>query len=122
MHNDPELNGKYLGEITSDFAKIADVLKEAAYQVKKRGFSNYPIFPICRHPQPIGQPLIEREKHRLSFNYNISYIDEFVQRKLIQEERIELFTSNYRDAEEFCCLFVIDEGFTSFIYVPYPED
>ena len=28
--NDPELNGKYLGTITSDFVKISDVLKDAS--------------------------------------------------------------------------------------------
>lgn len=122
MHNDPELNGKYLGTITSDFAKIADVLKEAAYQVKKRGFSDYPIFPICKHPQPIGQPLIERQKHKLEWNYNISYIDEFVQRKLIEEKRLELFIQNYKSIDEFCCLFVIDNELTSFVFIPYPED
>lgn len=122
MQNDPELNGKYLGTISSDFAKISDVLKEAAYQVKKRGFSDHPIFPISKERQPIGQELISRHKAGLEWNYSISYLDEFVQRELIKQERIELFVSNYKDPEEFCCLFVIDEGFTSFLYIPYPED
>ena len=53
--NDPELNGKYLGTISSDFIKISDVLKEAAYQVKSRGFSDFPIFPISKEMQPIGK-------------------------------------------------------------------
>jgi len=29
---------------------------------------------------------------------------------------------NYKDADEYCCLFVIDEGFAGFIYLPYPND
>jgi hypothetical protein len=62
MQNDPELNGKYLGTITKDFVIVADTLKEAAYQVKKRGFSDYPIFPIAQTEIPIGQLLIGRNE------------------------------------------------------------
>ena len=39
--NSPDLNGKYLGLISTDFIKVSDTLKEAAYQVKKRGFSDF---------------------------------------------------------------------------------
>ena len=62
MQNDPELNGKYLGTISKDFVVVADTLKEAAYQVKKRGFSEYPIFPISKVDIPIGQLLIGRDE------------------------------------------------------------
>lgn len=36
--NSPDLNGKYLGLISSDFALVAETLKEASYQIKKGGF------------------------------------------------------------------------------------
>jgi len=49
MNNDPELNGKYLGTITEDFIKVSDNLKEASYQIRTRGFSDYPIFPTSKH-------------------------------------------------------------------------
>jgi len=39
--NSPDLNGKYLGLISSDFIKVSEALKEAAYQIKKRGFSDF---------------------------------------------------------------------------------
>ena len=63
--NDPELNGKYLGTITSDFIKISDVLKEAAYQIKSRGFSDFPIFPISKEMQPIGKIFIGKAEKDL---------------------------------------------------------
>ncbi|NVK50345.1 MAG: hypothetical protein HWE09_11285 [Cyclobacteriaceae bacterium] len=120
--NDPELSGKYLGTITSDFVKIADVLKEAAYQVKSRGFSDYPIFPISKEKQPIGQLFLGKEEKNLEWNYYITYVDEFIQRKLIAEEALEDFKKAYKDPDEFCCLFVMDGAFTSFVYIPYPEE
>lgn len=120
MQNDPELSGKYLGTITKDFVHVADTLKEAAYQVKKRGFSDYPIFPISQVPIPIGQVLIGRDELATNWNYYVTYLDEFIQRKLIENE--EDFKAAYKNPDEFCCLFVVDEALTSFLFVPYPED
>jgi len=120
MQNDPELNGKYLGTITKDFVSVAETLKEAAYQVKKRGFSDYPIFPIAKTDIPIGQKLIGRDEMAIDWNYYITYMDEFVQRQLIDDQ--ETFKKAYKNPDEFCCLFVVEPDFTNFLFVPYPED
>ena len=103
ISNDPELNGKYLGTVTQDFVKIADHVKEASYQIRKRGFSDYPIFVISKEEIPIGQLLFKKEEIETTWNYYVTYVDEFVQRKIIQKDII----------------FYI---FTNFIYIPYPED
>ena len=120
MQNDPELSGKYLGTITKDFVLVADTLKEAAYQVKKRGFSEFPIFPISKTEISIGNLLIGKDEMSTDWNYSITYLDEFVQRKLVEDE--EAFKQAYKDPDEFCCLFVVDEEFTNFLFIPYPED
>jgi hypothetical protein len=120
MHNDPELSGKYLGTISRDFVKVADTIKEAAYQVRKRGFSEFPIFPVCKEQQPIGQILIDSSTANTEWNYYITYVDEFIQRGLI--EKAEDFKAAYKDPDEFCCLFVVDKEFTNFVFIPYPED
>ena len=118
--NDPELDGKYLGTISQDFVKIADMLKEASYQIRKRGFSDFPIFPICKTQQPIGQMLIDRNEMDTDWYYYATYLDEFVQRELM--EKPDEFKSTYKDPDEFCCLFVVDVEFTNFLFIPYPEE
>lgn len=122
MQNDPELNPKKMGQISSDFLKVSDLLKESAYQIKKRGFSDYPIFPISKNPSPIGQILYEKEVMKTDWNYYVTYLDEFLQRKLIDEDKKEDFITNFKDPDEFCCLFVIEEEFTNFVFIPYPID
>lgn len=122
MNNDPELNGKYLGSITQDFVLVSDTLKEASYQIRKRDFSDFPIFPIAKFEIPIGQLLIAKEDLAINWNYNASFLNEFVQREIVSEEKIEEFKANYKDPDEFCCLFVVDDNFTNFIFIPYPED
>lgn len=122
MNNDPELNGKYLGTITEDFIKISDNLKEASYQIRSRGFSDFPIFPISKINIPVGQILIKQTELDTNWNYYASFLDEFTQRKMIEKENENTFKETYKDPEEFCCLFVVDEEFTNFVFIPYPND
>jgi hypothetical protein len=117
------LNGKYLGLISSDFVLVADALKEAAYQIKKRGFSDFPVFVCSQRPIEIGQMLIGvAELNGNKWNYHASMMEEFVQRKLIAEENVELFVQNFKDVEEYACLFVVDGQFTNFVFIPYPDE
>ncbi len=121
-YRDPNLDGKYLGTITSDFVKIADNLKEASYLIRKRGFSDYPIFPISKEDISIGQLLIDKRELGTKWNYYVTYIDEFVNLKLIDESKVDNFISTYKNPDEFCCLFVVDKEFTNYLFVPYPID
>ncbi len=121
MFNDPELNGKYLGTISQDFVKVADTLKEASYQIRTAGFE-FPIFPISKSELPVGQLLIPKQPLNLIWNYNASFLNEFVQRELVAVEKEEEFKKNYKDPDEFCCLFVVDNEFTNFVFIPFPED
>ncbi len=120
MQNDPELNPKLLGKISSDFVKVADQLKEASYQIRTRGYSDFPIFPAADAQIPVGQLLYESGQMDNEFNYYASFMEEFVQRNLIEQEAD--FKAVYKDADEFCCLFVVDPEFTNFLFVPYPVD
>ena len=120
--NDPELNVKFLGTITSDFIKISDQLKEAAYQLKSRNISEYPVFVMCRSIQPIGQLLYDSVSQDLDWNYFFAMVEEFVQRGIMDLEGYQAFTQTFKDSDEFCCLFVVDEEFTNFVFIPYPED
>jgi hypothetical protein len=121
MFNDPELNGKYLGTISQDFVKVADTLKESSYQIRKAGFA-YPIFSISKESLPVGQLLIGRTDQDLEWNYYASFLDEFVQRDLVAQDRETAFKEAYKDPDEFCCLFVVDNDFASFVFIPFPED
>ena len=122
MQNNHELSGKYLGTITKDFALVSDTLKEAAYQLKVRKISDYPIFPVSKEELGVGQLLVGKTEMAIEWNFNFSFLDEFSQRLLVKPEKLEEFKSVYKDPEEFCCLFVIDEDFQNFIFIPYPED
>jgi hypothetical protein len=122
MENDPELNGKYLGTISKDFVVVAETLREASYQVRKRNISKYPIFVFSRTQVPVGSSFLAKEDLALEWNINASYLEDFMQRQLVLEDRVEDFQAAYKDPDEFCCLFVVDGDFQNFVFIPYPED
>lgn len=120
--NDPELNGKYLGTITKDFAAVSDTLQEASAQIRKRGISKYPVFIFARQEVPLGTLLVNADEAGLEWHVFASYLELLVQQGIVGTEGIETFQQTYKDADEFCCLFVVDEEFTNFVFIPYPED
>ena len=120
--NSPDVNRKLLGMVSTDFVKVADQLKEAAYQVRKRGFSDYPIFVVAREATEIGLLLFAPEDLANRWMYRASFLQEFVERKLVGSESVELFKENYKNPDEYCCLFVINGDFAGFVFIPYPED
>jgi hypothetical protein len=120
--NDPELDGKFLGTISSDFVKVADQIKEASYQMRVRRISDYPVFVLCKNEQPIGSLLYDKWAQQLDWHYYVAMAEELVQRKIFTLESYTHFTSGYKNADEFCCLLVVDPSFTGFVYLPYPED
>ena len=122
MENDPELNGKYLGTISKDFVVVAETLREASYQVRKRQISKYPIFVFSRTQVPVGSSFLAKEELALEWHINASYLEDFMRLNLVQEDRAEDFMAAYKDPDEFCCLFVIDGEFQNFVFIPFPED
>ncbi|GAB3978400.1 hypothetical protein GCM10028806_41430 [Spirosoma terrae] len=121
--NSYDVNKELMGAISSDFVKVADQLKEASYQIRKRGFSEHPVFVASRRDVPVGQLLIGvNEVAENQWNYKASFIDEFIQRALIGPESVDLWKENYKNPDEYCCLFVVHGDFAGFVYIPYPED
>lgn len=122
MSNDQEIDIKFLGKISSDFVKVSDHLKEASYQIRKRGISQFPIFTVCDTDNPIGGLLLSAQEQGNQWHYRVSFLEEFQERLLVAEDKVEDFVQAYKDADEFCCLFVIEKTFTNFVFIPYPED
>ncbi len=120
MYNESEISGKYLGTISSDFVKVADILKETSYLIRQRGISDFPIFPICKQEMAIGMLLTGKRDEGTAWNYYASFLSEFLERQLVTDE--ELFKNAWKDPDEFACLFVVDMEFMNFVFIPFPED
>lgn len=122
MQNDITLNGKLLGTITEDFVKVSDFIKESSYQIRKRGFSEYPIFIVSKEPIALGSALILANEKDNNWNYNAALPEHLIDKEIIDPEKFDEFVSIYKDPEEYCCLFVVLPNLSNFIFLPFPED
>ncbi len=123
MENSPELQAKakYLGSISSDFARLAPLLKEAAYELRARKISNFPIFALAKTEIKIGQLLVAAPKPS-SWHCYFTFLEELLAAKVIAAYREEAFIRTYKNPEEYACLLVVERDFLNFVYLPYPEE
>ena len=120
MYKDPKLTSKYLDFISSDFFKVAARLKVASLTIRQKGNYAYPVFPTSEATITLGPLLIEQGELGNHLHYYATYLDILLQYKLIAEDKIDAFISEYKDPNAFCCLLVIVPDFTNFVYIPYP--
>ena len=125
MDNDPELQakGRFLGTITTDFARASDVLRDTSEAIRDREHSRHPIFVFSREPVTLGALLLNAPDRLMQWHIFASSLEEFTQRGLVEEGEGETaFRAAYKDPDEYACLFVVDPEFMEFVFLPYPED
>ena len=108
----------------NDFTACKVFLQTLATALRKDGVSNYPIF-VAVHDDfdlDIGVPVIRNEEVGTFYSFNASHLEDFVNKKIITEEKIEAFISNYKEAEKFCCIFLSEPEESSFLFIPYSSD
>lgn len=98
------------------------MMSEAAQIIMDKDVSDYPIFVVHQQEVAIGIPIAEREKVKGNWSVNASSLEEFVSKNIVYDTKIEDFKANYRDPEDFICIFVLSELGAQFIYLPKKDD
>ena len=110
---------------TSKFIKLETeldsykpVMSEAADSVILENISKYPILVVHQEEIEIGIKLVDRKKVRGNWTVHLSTLEEFVQRGLVEEIKVDSFRTIYKDQKKYLCLFVLSELGAQFcIYV-----
>jgi hypothetical protein len=105
----------------TDLEVCRDYIKQISAGMIKGGVSKYPIFVAMRGEMDIdlGLPLISRADFDISWNFNISHLEDFVNRQIVKSEKTAGFIKAYKKPEEFMCIFVAEEDAMSFVFMPY---
>lgn len=104
--------------LESELAGYKKALGEAADTVIDQDVSEYPIFVVHQQQVDIGIPIIDREKVEGNWSVNVSTLEEFVTKQLIEEEKIEEFRKLYADPREDLCCFILSELGARFVFMP----
>ena len=100
-----------------------DYLKKIASTIVTENISQYPIFVIHREAHiAIGKAVLAAAPQS-EWAVNVSFLEEFVRRKLLQDAKITAFKNAYQDVQRFMCVFVIfGEANANFLFYPYHDE
>ncbi|MEZ4804140.1 MAG: hypothetical protein R2852_01260 [Bacteroidia bacterium] len=109
----------YLKLLQADMEFYKDSIKEVSDEIIKEGFSQYPLFIAHQEEVKLGELILDKEELGTNFTIQASTLEEFVERKIISKNNVQLFKKAYKDPKIQCCIFLITGQGAQFVFVPY---
>lgn len=112
-----------LGGLYQDLNACRGYIKQVAMGMLKGKVTKYPIFVALRSQLDIdlGLPIINRDELDTTWAFNASHLEDFVNTNIIHADKIEEFKTNYKDPQEYMCVFIAEESMMSFVFMPYEK-
>jgi hypothetical protein len=112
-----------LASLHHDLNVCRNYIRQVSQGMLKGEVSKYPIFIALRSLPDIdlGLPIINRDELELAWSINASHLEDFVNSNIIHQDNLQDFMKNYKDPNEFMCIFIAEEGMMSFIFMPYEK-
>jgi hypothetical protein len=108
-----------LKSLEGDLKVYNESIKEVAIEIMSEGISSYPIFVAHQHEVKLGELILDKDELNMSWTIQASTLEEFVERGIIHPEKKDKFIKQFKDPNEFMCLFVIVPEGANFIFFPY---
>lgn len=108
-----------LVSLEKDLELYKESIREIALEIIAEGVSENPIFVAHQHTVSIGELILNKDELNTLWSIQASMFEEFVEKGIIKPELKELFLKNYKNPEDYMCVFVIVPEGANFIYYPY---
>jgi hypothetical protein len=108
-----------LKSLEGDLKVYSESIKEVAVEIMAEGISSYPIFVAHQHEVKLGELILDKDELNMNWTIQASTIEEFVERGIIHAEKKDKFIKQFKDPNDFMCLFVIVPEGANFIFFPY---
>ena len=108
-----------LKSLEADLKLYSDSIKEVAAEILSEGLSEYPIFVAHQHEVSLGELILDKNELNTAWSIQASMLEEFIQKGVIHREKQERFIKQYKNPNEFMCLFVIVPEGANFVFYPY---
>ncbi|MNE76440.1 hypothetical protein D3C80_1726770 [compost metagenome] len=115
----PQKGPSPLVSLEKDLKLYNESIREVAADILEAKLSDYPIFVAHQHEVSLGQTILNSKELKTSWNINASTLEEFIEKNIIAKEREEYFVNNYKNPEEYMCLFVVVPEGANFVFYPY---
>ena len=105
-------------QLETEITPYKPILAKAADAVLDQDVSMYPIFVIHQQTIEIGLPIASPKTVKGKWSANASTLEEFVAKRLIENERVENFKKVYKNPETHLCLFILSDLGATFVFIP----
>ena len=95
-----------------------DLFSRALDMCLENGVSNYPILVFGPENLTMEGEILRREGSMGPWKICFSTLEKFMEVGLVREDRVDDFKINYKNPEEFYCLFVIKNNGATFAFFP----
>ncbi len=115
------LDEELYNSLHGDLEICRDYIKQIAKGIIKGGVSKYPIFVAMRGEMDvdIGLPIVNRSDFDISWNFNASHLEDFVNKGIVKKDKVEHFVETYKNPDDYMCVFVAEDQAMSFVFMPY---
>lgn len=123
--NQPEGEGQSpqkdspLKSLEADLKFYSESIKEIATEILAEGLSEHPIFVAHQHEVALGELILDKNELNTGWSIQASMLEEFIEKGIIHSEKKERFIKQYKNPNEFMCLFVIVPEGANFVFYPY---
>lgn len=108
-----------LKSLEADLKVYSESIKEVAIEIMAEGISLYPIFVAHQHEVKLGELILDKDELNTSWTIQASTLEEFTEKGIIHPEKKDKFIKQFKDPNDFMCLFVIVPEGANFIFFPY---
>lgn len=107
-----------LGEIFEDLSITKVYIDKILEEIKLNDVSNYPIIVLSKKDILLGLKIIDKNELDIKWNFNISHLEEFVVKGVVQKDKAQDFIQVYKEHNHHYCLFItLTEEEADFAYV-----
>jgi hypothetical protein len=114
----PEVE-KNLKALEAQINELNDLIREVSDDVRKAGFSQYPIFVAHQEVSSVGDCILDRTEFDFPYSLNATTLERFIELGLLSEDRKVAFLQAWGDPAQQLCLFWVNGEFTRFIFKPF---
>lgn len=108
-----------LKSLEADLKLYSDSIKEISTEILVEGLSEYPIFVAHQHEVALGELILDKNELNTSWSVQASMLEEFIEKGVIHKDKKDRFIKQYKNPNEFMCLFVIVPEGANFVFYPY---
>ena len=115
------MSAEKLLQLQTELSRYLKVMKQATEVILNEGVTVFPIFIAHQVEMELGIPIVNHHESGELWSIHASSLEEFVARNIIANDHIDDFKANYKNPEEYLCVFVISELGALFIYIPQTD-